>query len=198
MAALAWRYGRRARWMAVAVLLGLAALSAVPTSDRARVTQITVAARDVPSGAQLQPDDLTAASSDLPVTTPPVSELVGQTLRGPVGAGEPMTATRIVPGGSVAPAPGTIVFPLILSDERVAALLHSGDRVDVMVTPDALHEGEPRLIAADVEVLGVPADSGSGFGAPQSGAVVLLAVPEADATALAVIRRNDRVFVAIR
>lgn len=198
MAALAWRYGRRVRWAAVAVLLLLAAFSAVPGTDQRSVAEITVASRDIPSGAQLGADDLAPATTDLPLPATSSSDLMGQTTRGPIAAGEPITPSRIVPGGTVAPQPGTIVFPLTLSDERVAALLHSGDRVDVMVTPDALHDGEPRLVASDVEVLGVPVDSGAGFDSPQSGAVVLLAVPESDASQLAVIRRGDRVFVAIR
>ncbi|MFN8125518.1 MAG: hypothetical protein U0R64_03280 [Candidatus Nanopelagicales bacterium] len=124
---------------------------------------------------------------------------VGSVARGPLAAGEPVTGSRLVPGGVVSPPPGTVVYPLTLADERIAALLNSGDRVDVLVTPDTLHDGSPRTIATDVEVLGVPDTDTGAFAGADSGAVVLLAVPDGDApTQLAGIRRSDHVSVAIR
>lgn len=161
---------------------------------------ITVATHDIPSGATLTGADLTTVTAMLPVGTPGVAELVGEVVRGPLVAGEPVTQGRVVPGGRVAPPPDSLVFPLTLADERIAALLQSGDRVDVLVTPDALHEGQPRVLAEQVEVLGVPVTPDGGFGAasPQSGAVVLLAVPQQTAAQLAAIRRSDHVSVAIR
>jgi Flp pilus assembly protein CpaB len=161
---------------------------------------VTVAARDIASGSTLTAADLTTATATLPLATPPIDQLVGEVVRGPLTPGEPVTITRITPGRQVDPEPGTVVFPLTLADERIAALLQSGDRVDVLVTPDALHEGEPRQVAADVEILTVAADDPGGFQAasPQSGSVVLLALPEEEAPELAAIRRSDHVSVAIR
>lgn len=161
---------------------------------------VTVAARAVAAGSRLRVEDLTTVTATLAVGTPRPAELVGEVTRGPLLAGEPVTTSRIAPGGSVDPPVGTVVFPLALADERVAALLQSGDRVDVLVTPDALHEGEPRTVVTDVEVLAVPTSEGSALGpaSPQAGALVLLGLPEDLAPELAAIRRSDHVSVAIR
>lgn len=200
IAALSWRYGRTLRWGVAAICLVMAMLSVTHASVPAQPQTITVAARPVASGSQLVADDLALATGTLPVTTPPMADLVGERVRGPLEPGEPVTSGRIVPGGQVAPEPGTVVFPLSLADERIAALLQSGDRVDVLVTPDSLHEGEPRLVAGDIEVLAVPAMGAAGLGpaSPQLGAVILLGAPESAARDLAAIRRSDHVSVAIR
>lgn len=200
MAAWGWRYGRTVRWAVAALCLVVAVASWVQKPAEPRTQLLTVAARAIPSGATLTAEDLTTTSATLPVATPQVGELVGEVVRGPLEPGEPLTLGRITPGRQVAPDPGTVVFPLTLADERIAALLRSGDRVDVLVTPDALHEGDPRLVAGDVEVLAVAADDPAGFGAasPQSGSVVLLGLPEEQAPELAAIRRSDHVSVAIR
>jgi len=200
VAAWGWRYGRPVRWAAAGLCLLLAVSSWLQAPAQPATQQITIAAHDVASGSTLTAADLTTASATLPVATPSIGHLVGEVVRGPLAAGEPVTAGRITPGRQVDPEPGSVVFPLTLADERIAALLQSGDRVDVLVTPDALHEGDPRLVAADVEVLTVAADDPGGFGAasPQSGSVVLLALPEDEAPELAAIRRSDHVSVAIR
>lgn len=200
MAALAWRYGRICRWAVAGLCVAAAALSAGRNSGTPAPQEITVAARPVVSGAQLQVQDLTTVTATLPVATAPIPDLIGEIARGPLEPGEPVTTGRIVPGGRVDPPAGTVVFPLTLADERIAALLQSGDRVDVLVTPDSLHEGQPRLVASDIEVLAVAASQGSGFGpaSPQSGSVVLLGLPEESAADLAAIRRSDHVSVAIR
>lgn len=200
VAALSWRYGRIVRWVVVGLCLLAAVLSARRPDQTAALQSVTVAARDLPSGVTLTPADLTTAPALLPIATPAVTDLVGEVTRGPLVTGEPLTQGRIVPGGRIEPEPGSVVFPLTLPDERIAALLESGDRVDVLVTPDALHEGQPRLVAEDIEVLSVPAAMDDGFGAasPQSGSVVLLALPQQIAPELAAIRRGDHVSVAIR
>jgi Flp pilus assembly protein CpaB len=159
---------------------------------------VTVAARPIASGAVLTADDLTVQDWPVVLDSPAPAMAVGSVVRGPVAAGEPITRTRLVPGGGVAPPAGTVVVPLTLGDDRVASLLQSGDRVDVLVTPDSLHEGDPRTAATDVEVLGVPAVDTGAFAGPESGAVVLLAVPAGVAGDLAAIRRSDHVTVAIR
>lgn len=198
-AALAWRYGRVARWVLAGLCLVAAALTTGPPDELPQQV-LTVAARAIPSGVTLDDQDLVTVTATLPVATPTPADLVGEVTRGPLEPGEPVTAGRIVPGGQIDPPPGSVVFPLTLADERIAALLQSGDRVDVLVTPDALHEGQPRVVATDIEVLAVPVSEGSGFGpaSPQSGSVVLLGLPQAAAPDLAAIRRSDHVTVAIR
>ncbi len=197
-AAWSWRYGRRVRWAAAVGLLLLALAAATGTEAEPARVPVTVAARDVASGVMLTADDLTVVHWGVALDSPSPDQAAGAITRGPVAAGEPITRSRLVPGGAVTTPEGTLVVPLTLADDRVAALLNSGDRVDVLVTPDSLHEGEPRTVASDVEVLGVPAAEAGAFAGPQSGAVVLLAVPEDRAGDLAGIRRSDHVTVAIR
>ena len=177
LSALAWRYGNRVRWSLVVGCLVLAVATSTAAEQPADPTAVTVASRAVASGATIEAADLSVVTATLPVTTLPPDRLVGEVVRGPLEAGEPVTASRIVPGGPVAPADGSVVFPLPLSDHRIAALLQSGDRVDVLVTPDALHEGEPRVVATGVEVLTVTGQQDTAFGPAgnSSGAVVLLA-----------------------
>lgn len=199
LSALTWRYGTRVRWLFVGGCLLLAAASASDASGPPEAQLITIAARAVASGATIEPADLTSATATLPVATLSPQDLVGEVARGPLAAGEPITASRIVPGGAISPPEGRLVFPLPLSDQRIAALLHSGDRVDVLVTPDALHEGQPRVVAGDVEVLAVTGQEADAFGpaSTSTGAVVLVAVVESEAAALAAIRTGDHVSVTI-
>ncbi len=142
-AAWSWRYGRRVRWAAAVGLLLLALAAATGTEAEPARVPVTVAARDVASGVMLTADDLTVVHWGVALDSPSPDQLFGAITRGPVVAGEPITRSRLVPGGGVAPPVGTLVVPLTLADDRVAALLNSGDRVDVLVTADSLHEGEP-------------------------------------------------------
>lgn len=194
-----WRHGRPVRLTAAALLFLLAVASWPSGQDEHATRPVTVAARDIASGQRLAAADLTVAATGLAVDTPAPDQAVGELVRGPVAAGEPVTWTRLAPGRGVAPGSGTLVMPLPVADDRIAALLQSGDRVDVLVAPDSLHGGRPRVAARDVEVLAVPQPpSGTGLSAPDSGSVVLLAVAEDQAGDLAAIRQGDHVTLAIR
>ncbi|MDP4013006.1 MAG: RcpC/CpaB family pilus assembly protein [Candidatus Nanopelagicales bacterium] len=200
--ALIWRHGRLIR-VCLAVLLAAAAVTSWLSEETAAATHpVTVASRDLPSGATISEGDLTTAYDTLGLTTTPIPEAVGRTLRGPMSVGEPITDTRLVPSGDVRAVPGKLVFPLKISDERVAALLHSGDRVDVLSSPGLSEQGRTVTLAGNVEVLAVPArdDSGplSGSNMAESGAIVLLSVDPPTADALAAARPTDHVAVAIR
>lgn len=192
-----WRYGRRVRWALAGCCLVLALVTWSPPDDRAQARDIPVAARDLESGATIAAEDLSTARTDLPLDAPPAEELVGELVRGPVSAGEPVTRSRLVPGRSLRPPEGTVVFPLTVADDRIAALLSAGDRVDILVAPDSTRDEPPRVAATDVEVLAVPTED-RGPVSPRSGAVILLALDESDATELAGLRRSDTVTVAIR
>ena len=193
-----WRHSVALRSAAAGLLLILALASWGSAGPPVEVHPVVVAAHDIPSGATLTADDLTEAADSLGLDSPSAEDLVGESVRGPIAAGEPITASRLTPGRSVPTAPGTVVFPLTLSDERVAGLLVAGDRVDVIVTPDALHQGQAATVAADVEVLGVSgSEEGPGAALAQSGSVVLLAATHEQAAGLAGIRRSDHVSVTI-
>ncbi len=194
-----WRHSTALRAGAAAVLLLVALGSWAGAEHPADLRPVVVAARDIPSGGVIAEDDLATAQDSLGLSTPAASELVGESVRGPVAAGEPLTASRLTPGRSVPTGAGTVVFPLALADTRIADLLVAGDRVDVIVTPDSLHEGKPRTAAGGVEVLTVtaPADSGPGSALARSGSMVLLQVTAEQARGLAAIRGSDHVSVAI-
>jgi Flp pilus assembly protein CpaB len=193
-----WRHWTALRAAAAGVLLLVAVVSCAGQTPQPRLSPVAVAARDIASGATLTADDLATGEDSLGVTTPNPEDLVGESVRGPISAGEPITASRLTPGRSVPTQPGSVVFPLTLADQRIAGLLVAGDRVDVIVTPDALHQGRARTVAADVEVLTVAAAADSGPASlSQAGSVVLLAVEQEQARQLAQIRRSDHVSVAI-
>jgi Flp pilus assembly protein CpaB len=194
-----WRHATALRASAAGLLVLTAVGSCAGAEPQVELREVVVASRDIPSGSRLAPEDLAVAEDSLGLLTPSAQDLAGETARGPISAGEPITASRLTPGRSVSAAPGTVVFPLTLPDERIAGLLMAGDRVDVIVTPDSLHGGEAASAAEDVEVLTVtaPPDDGPGSALSQAGSVVLLAVTPEQAAALAGIRRSDRVSVAI-
>src|SRR5205809_607723 len=85
-----------------------------------------------------------------------------------------LAATLLALAARASPAPAPPTVPARLADPGAAALLHAGDRVDVIAAP-----GE--LVAADLLVLAVPADGG----ADERGALVLFAAPEVAARRLA-------------
>lgn len=200
--ALVWRHNRIVRGCLAAMLGAAALVSWLAAEDRPATRQVTVAARDLESGATLTEQDLTTAPDSLGLATASPREAAGRRLRGPVAAGEPVTDSRLVPSGAVRPAEGRVVFPLQISDERIAALLHSGDRVDVLSAPGLTEGGSTRTLARSVEVLTVPAATRSGpFGGSavgESGAIVLLSVERQVANDLAAAKPTDHVTLAIR
>jgi pilus assembly protein CpaB len=120
---------------------------------------VVVAATDLPPGTVLAGSDLSVARLPpefLPAgvaAEPP--ELVGRVLASPVRAGEPVTDVRLVGAGLTTLLPdGQVAAPVRLADLAVAALVRTGDRVDVLATaPDA---GTAEIVAASALVLAVP------------------------------------------
>lgn len=176
-----------------------------------------VAARDLPSGHELTPDDLI----QVPVTTAAKprsastdqSAVVGQRLAEPMDAGEVLVDRRFVGQGVLADAPSGHVAITVRVDELAeVAFLRPGDRVDVLAaTRVAEVSGESqaaRVVASDVPVLDVPDTEtapGSGLlqapvnigGSPESPSL-LLAVPAETAEAIAGAAVNSRLSVVLR
>jgi Flp pilus assembly protein CpaB len=176
----------------VAFLLAAAALvlalrpdpGAVPAA--APTVPVAVSAGDLPPGKVLTRDDLTVTR--LPAAVTPSGavadpgSLVGRVLAGGVRAGEPLTDARLVGAGLSALLPeGQVAAPVRLADLAVAALVRTGDRVDVLATPpDA---GPTELVADGALVLAAPGPAaGSGVDA---GGLLLIAVDDATAARLA-------------
>ncbi|WP_106402501.1 SAF domain-containing protein [Actinocorallia populi] len=144
------------------------------------------AARDLPGGIRLTASDVRTVR----LRPPPAGALVrlpeNATLAAPVRRGEPLTDLRLLGTALLAAhGPGLVAAPVRVPDRALAALVHPGDRVDVLPVP---HDGltapgsaapptGPLVTAAPV--LAVPPSDET------TGALLLLAVTRPEATALA-------------
>jgi Flp pilus assembly protein CpaB len=112
--------------------------------------------------------------------------------------GEPVTDVRLLgPGLADALGPGLVETPVRLADPAMAALLHAGDRVDVLAAPaDPGNGGATTVAAADVRVLAVPVPGDDAAGLTQ-GALVVLATSRRTALVLAAAAVGDRLSVLV-
>lgn len=111
---------------------------------------VLVTTRAVATGARLTESDV--ALRDVAVSiAPPASlripsEVVGLTAVVSLPAGAPLHTGVLSDGGVLSSAPhGTVVVPVTLADDGVAALLRPGDRVDLLAP------GSARSLADDPE-----------------------------------------------
>lgn len=186
------------RRLLAAALAGLAVLAAVRAvaPPPAPTVDVLVAGRDLAPGTRLTAGDLevrTVAAALAPASgVPPPAEVVGRVVAGPVGAGEPVSRSRLVGAGLAAAAPGRATLPVRLADAAAVGLLRAGDRVD-LVAADL--QGGPGAVASPVasavDVLAVPASpapdavaSGAVGGATLPGSLVVVAVDPADVAPL--------------
>ena len=159
--------------VAGAVALALPTLAPTP----AATMQVVTAAHDLGPGVRLADTDLTVV--DVPRSLVPqgvltsTAEAVGRAVAGRVRRGEPLTDVRLLGSGLVHDN-GLVAAPVRLADPAAAALLHPGDRVDVLATPaEATAQTVAATLAENLRVLAVPQlDDGEGA------LVVLAAVPE--------------------
>ena len=188
-----------------AVLLAVSALFlalrpvgvAAPARPPAAVP-VAVAASDLPAGATLSASDVAVAR--LPPeavprgVVPDARPLVGRVLAGGVRAGEPLTDARLVGPGLTALLPADLVAaPVRLADLAVAALVRTGDRVDVLA---ALPDGEQaERVATGVLVLAAPGPT-SADPDPAAGLLVL-AVDPATAARLAAASTTATLTVSL-
>jgi pilus assembly protein CpaB len=194
--------GRRrllaAGFAGIAVLAGLHAVSPDPPP----ATRIWVAARDLSGGRPLVAADVSVA--ELPVAAVPAGALpAGQPVRGrfvaaPMRRGEPLTDVRLLEPAllEALSRPGLVAVPVRVADGSAAtALVHAGDRVDVLaVSEDAAGRTTTAQVASNALVLSVPAhDDGSGSGA----GLVVVAVSPTTAERLARSGATARLSVAL-
>lgn len=175
------RLTRRHRAPLAGVLAAGAVLTALPlvAPPAAATTPVLTAAHDLAPGAPLGDADL--AVVQLPSGLAPrgalvdLSEAVGRFVTGPVREGEPLTDVRLL-GSSLLKDRGLVAAPVRLADPATLALLHAGDRVDVLAAAtDVEHQGEPAVtVAAGLQVLAVPEQDDTADGA----LLVLAATPE--------------------
>jgi pilus assembly protein CpaB len=182
----------------VAVLAGLRAVS--PDAPPSRT--VWAAARDLTGGKALTAADLHRVV--VPVAAVPAGalsageRLVGRLLAAPMRRGETFTDVRLLePALLAALGPDLVAVPVHVADgSAAAALVHSGDVVDVLAVddPGAGAAGEPQTVASGVPVLSVPARvSVSGDG----GGLVVVAVTRDQAAALARAAAGRRLSLAL-
>lgn len=165
--------------MALAVALALRALSPPPPP---RVV-VLVARTDLAAGHRLDTHDLRRASFD-PDTVPAglADHPVGQVLASPLRQGEPVTDARLV-GPALTLESGLVAVPVRLPDAGAVALLHVGDRIDVLGADPK--SGTARILVSGAVVLALPADPSQSASNGLTGRLVVVGAPEEGATTLA-------------
>lgn len=178
---------------ALSVLVGLQAAAPPPPATRTVLT----AAHDLAGGTVLGSDDVRRSS--LPPESVPAGTLtaaagaVGRTTTGPVRAGEPLTDVRLVSGSLLDGYPGLVAAPVRIGDAGAVSLLRVGDRVDV-VAADPQGRADAGVVAAAAPVVALPRTTETALA---SGGLVVLAVSEDTATALASASVNRYLSVVV-
>ena len=176
---------------AASVATAISALAPPPTATSA----VVVAARDLPGGHELRPDDL--ATTQLPASSVPdgaladLSSAAERLLAGPVRAGEPLTDVRLLGAGLLPPGP-EVAAPVRVAEPATAALVRAGDVVDVLsAAPDGA--ATAATVAAGVRVLSVPRAGDD----PGEGALLVVATGRATAGRLAAATVTGRLSVVV-
>jgi pilus assembly protein CpaB len=190
---------RRHRALLAAGLTAAAVATALPTlaPTPAPTVQVITAVHDLVPGTPLTAGDLVAVA--LPVAVAPqgaltaVSAVVGRLVAGPVRRGEALTDVRLLGSALLTSAAGLVAAPVRLADPATAALLHTGDRVDVLAAPTEGAATTATTVAAGLSVLAVPATSSS----DADGALVVLACTPSVAARLASAAVHSRLSVTV-
>lgn len=158
--------------LAGAVLAGLRAVAPTPPPT----VSVAVAAHDLPAGSTITADDLTTV--ELPVGSAPdhasdTAYALGRTVAGPVRRGEPVTDVRLVGATMLQGYPGMVAVPVRIPDDAAAALLRTGDRIDLLATDQ--RTGETELVGDDVPVIALPRPSGPTQGFGSRGRLIVVA-----------------------
>lgn len=192
-----WRFALAAAVFGLAIALTVHLLRPPPPPT----VDVAVTARPVAAGTELSADDvvLRAIAAELapPGAAHTVRGLLGRAAVVGLPAGAPLHASLVSDDGVSAAAPrGTVVVPVRLSDDAVAALLRPGDRVDLLAgtTSGSGPATAPRYLARGALVLPVPAgrepEGAGGLLGPASEAdrpVTLVAVAPKDAPELSAV-----------
>lgn len=194
---LVYRYRRPLAATSAALAVLLLALGLRP-HDAAR-TDVVLAATDIPAGTTLTGVDLSVAAypgdAVPPGTVDDPDRVIGRTVVGPIGAGEPITTTRLMAHGPR--DDGLQEVPVRLADAQTAALLSPGAVIDLVLARGDNSE----VVAESALVVTVPrADTDRAFGAPSRspGSLIVVATDRRTAVELAAIGTRGGVGVIIR
>ncbi|NHC25289.1 pilus assembly protein CpaB [Nocardioides sp. IC4_145] len=184
------RAARRAvlarRRLLAAVLAAVAVAAALEATARPApaTVAVTVAARDLPVGAVVGPEDLATAAwapGSAPAALP---DPVGRVLAAPVRAGEPVTDVRLVGPGLTEGRPDLVAVPVRLPDAGMASLLEVGDEVDLLAADP--RSGGADVVASGVPVLALPVDDDTAVGGNGlTGRLVVVGAATTEVTAVA-------------
>jgi Flp pilus assembly protein CpaB len=159
-----------------------AAVAVLAVAHEARPPQpatvaVEVAARDLPSGAVLGATDLMRISvpADLATAHTP-ARVMGRTLAAPVRRGEPLTDVRLVGPALTQGYPGLVALPVRIPDPGIVALLHVGDRIDLVAADP--QGGGTEVVATGVPVMALPqADADEASVTGLGGRLVVVGAP---------------------
>lgn len=188
---------RRHRALLAGGLTAAAVAVALPTlaPDPPATVLAVAAARDLGPGVRLGEADLRLVA--MPRSLAPQGILtstrtaLGRAVASRVRQGEVLTDVRLL-GSGLVEGSGTVAAPVRLADPATAALLHAGDRVDVLATPSDAHGSATAItVAQDLQVLAVPAADDS------EGALVVLAAPPDVAARLAGAAVASRLSITV-
>jgi pilus assembly protein CpaB len=178
-----------------ALVLALRPSPSPAAADGPPTVPVVVAARDLPAGTVLTAADLTTA--DYPASVVPAGvvgearAMLRQVLAGGVRRREPITDARLVGPGVTALLPaGQVAAPVRLADLAVAALVHTGDRVDVLAT--AADAPTAELVAEGALVV-----AATGTDEAAGGGLLLLAVDDGTAARLAAAATSATLTVTL-
>lgn len=181
---------------ASAAAIALQAAAAPPPAT----TPVLTAAHDLAPGTALTADDLREvgfAPGTVPAGVVGPEEALGRTTVGPVREGEPITDARLLDAGLLEGLPGLVAAPVRIGDPGAVGLLRVGDRVDVLAA-DPQGRSPARVVATGALILAVPRARPDRVPGPLSGALVVLAVPEQTARALATAGVSSILSVLVR
>lgn len=177
---------------ATAALVQAVAAPAAPTAP------VVVASRDLGGGSVIGPDDVHVVETqpdlvpDGSATSP--EQVVGETVAGPMRAGEIFTDRRVVAPSLVdGYGEGLLATPVRLQDADIVGLLQVGDRVDVYAaTGDP--ESAAHLVLSSAAVVAVPRRDESAH----DGALIVLALTSAETARLAQASATTQLSVSLR
>lgn len=194
------------------IAASLAAASVFLTAQAFRppapaTTPVLVARHDLPAGSRLSAADLqvVGVAADLvPAGTPgSASELVGAVTAVAVAAREPLSTSRLLGRDLAADprAPDNRPMPIRIADPDAAALLHPGNRIDLIAASGggadaALAAANARLVAPDVLVLSQVAPP-DGAESSVTGSLVLVSVTPEQAIELAAAQAAGRITFTV-
>mgnify|MGYP006273770153 CR=1 FL=1 len=187
--ALQWRAG------IIALLIAVGIGHAATTVQQRSRTLAVVAASELTYGDIINAGDvrhtrvfLPQPGNELLINDP--AAVIGKRVIGHIGAGEPITSTRVQQRSSIS---NRTAMALPISDAD-AALVVIGDRVDVYARSTSLDSDTAILVASDVEVIRVTV-ARRGFADTPATIVVLVDAPSA--ASLAAAKGSNGISIAV-